>query len=142
MVGWLYIDAAFGSPNAHFSLRFGTSAALMPAAFASWKRAFVASALHPFQDGLFDGSANFALAPHWFGIVFGLPAGMLPIFRPPTNSAYPRLTMSLASATACACTGAGFIVMAAYTVSGDSLRSASMSGACSAPAARATPGLR
>ena len=51
MVGWLYIEAAFGSPNAHFNLRFGTCAALMPAAFADWNRAFVASALHPFHDG-------------------------------------------------------------------------------------------
>jgi hypothetical protein len=51
-VGWLYIDVALGRPNAHFNFRFGTCAAEMPAAFADWKRALVASALHPFHDGL------------------------------------------------------------------------------------------
>jgi len=32
-VGWLYIDAALGSPKAHFNFRFGTWAAVIPAAF-------------------------------------------------------------------------------------------------------------
>jgi len=64
MVGWLYIEAALGRPNAHFSVRLGTCAALIPAAFADWNRAFVASALQPFHDGEAEGLANFAAALH------------------------------------------------------------------------------
>jgi hypothetical protein len=64
MVGWLYIEAAFGSPNAHFNLRFWTCAVLRPAAFADWNRALVESALQPFHDGAAEGLVNFAAALH------------------------------------------------------------------------------
>src|SRR5207237_9661271 len=103
-VGWLYMDAAFGRPNAHFNLSPGTSAAVIAAAFAVWNRELVASALQPFHDDPAVGSLSFALpdALHCFRIVFGSPAGMLPIFRPPTNSAVPRLMMSFAARRACA----------------------------------------
>ena len=142
IVGCPYIDAAFGRPNAHFNLRLGTCAAVMPAAFADWKRALVASGPQPFHAAPAEGSVSFAFAAQWFGIDFGSPAGTLPSFRPPTNSAKPRFTRSVRSAWACVCAGVGLIVIAAYTVSGASLRSASISGACSAPVALATPGLR
>ena len=61
MVGWLYIEAAPGRPNAHFNLRLGTCAALIPAAFAAWNRVFVASGPQPFHDALAAGSLSLAL---------------------------------------------------------------------------------
>src|SRR5579862_1332455 len=40
-----------GMPNAHFSLRCGTSAAEIPAVAAGWKRQFAGSAPQPVHEG-------------------------------------------------------------------------------------------
>src|SRR5689334_23635903 len=50
-VGCAYAEIVSGNPNAHFSFRFGTCAAAMPACSAGWKRLLVTSALQPFHDG-------------------------------------------------------------------------------------------
>src|SRR5262245_14661149 len=54
IAGLPYAWAPPGNPNAHLSLRFGTSAAVRPGFF--WKRLFVGSAPKPFHCG-FDANA-------------------------------------------------------------------------------------
>jgi hypothetical protein len=50
-VGCAYAETVSGNPNAHFSFRVGTWAALKPACSADCDRLFVASGLQPFHDG-------------------------------------------------------------------------------------------
>ena len=53
-------ESAPGNPNAHFSRRFGTSSAVIPAASALWKRAFELPLPQPFQAGPASGSPGAA----------------------------------------------------------------------------------
>ena len=47
-----------GTPNAHFSVSFGTEAAVSPAAAADWKRELVRSLPQPFHCGSVAASAS------------------------------------------------------------------------------------
>src|SRR5579872_1477857 len=49
MVGCPKTLSVSGKPNAQASFRFGTSAAVMPAAFAGWNRELTRSTPHPFH---------------------------------------------------------------------------------------------
>src|SRR5277367_5699583 len=51
-----HAELASGKPNAHFSLRRGTSAAVMPE--AGWKTVLVRSGDHPFHCGPAEGLLN------------------------------------------------------------------------------------
>src|SRR5262249_37641764 len=50
-VGWLYVAAAPGNPNAHFSLRFFTLSRSSPAARVDWKRVFCMFTPQPAHTG-------------------------------------------------------------------------------------------
>src|SRR5215831_363086 len=80
-VGCECISAAFGTPKAHFSLSPGTCAAVNPAAFAVWNRAFLSPGLQPFHAGPAAGSVNGGFAGQGFVIFLMSPASSLPIGR-------------------------------------------------------------
>src|SRR6185436_1333524 len=84
-VGCEYISVAFGTPKAHFSLRFGTWAAVSPAFAAVWNRAFCTPAPQPFQEGPLAGLAIVGFDEHLFVMVFESPAALF-IGRPERNS--------------------------------------------------------
>ena len=73
---------ALGMPNAHFSLRCGTSAAEIPASAAGWKRQFAGFTPQPVQEGavgapgLTSGAQRFASWSAGTGVaVAGVVAG-------------------------------------------------------------------
>src|SRR5215471_11658952 len=80
-----------GNPNAHFSFRFGTCAAVRPAPRAGWKRVLALSIPQPFQVGAFVMLVIVGLLGHLFGMFFASPAAELPIGRPDMNSARRRI---------------------------------------------------
>src|SRR5271165_1912105 len=55
-------DFAPGNPNAHFSLSWGTWAAVSPAVFSDWNRVLEVSTPQPFQAEPLAGSPDPALA--------------------------------------------------------------------------------
>src|SRR6185436_14048781 len=63
IVDWAFDCRSPGKPNAHLSLRRGTSAADSPAIAASWKRVLVVVTPQPFHFGPDDGS-NAAFSVH------------------------------------------------------------------------------
>src|SRR5215213_8929093 len=85
-VGCALLVIPYGMPNAHLSLRRGTSVAVSLAAAAGWKRVLARPFPQPFQDGPAAGSVIAGLAVHWFGIAFASPLLTLPTGRPPMNS--------------------------------------------------------
>src|SRR5215813_7020732 len=94
MVGCECISAALGTPKAHLSFRFGTWAAVRPAALAVWNRAFLSPGLQPFQAGPAAGSVIGGFAGHGFVIFLISPASSLPIGRAARNSAICRFWTS------------------------------------------------
>src|SRR5688500_7016113 len=57
-VGCPDAEFEFAYPNAHFSVSFGTSAAVSPAALAFWNRVFAPSLPQPFHIGSVAGSGS------------------------------------------------------------------------------------
>src|SRR6185295_1275673 len=89
-VGCELVVSPVGNPNAHFSLRRGTSAAVRRAAAAVWKRVLLLSLPHPFQPARAAGSVMAGFCAHWLGIFFASPAAELPMGRPDRNAAMRR----------------------------------------------------
>src|SRR5579863_3320158 len=81
-VGCAKLETPAGKAKAHFSLSFGTSAAVMPASFSGWKREFVSSTPQPFQCALFDVLLSGGLDGQWFGICLASASSVLPTGRP------------------------------------------------------------
>src|SRR6476646_1009245 len=80
-----------GNPNAHFSFRLGTWAAVSLAPRAAWKRVFALSSPQPFHAGAFVMLVIAGLVAHLFGMFFASPAAELPIGRAAMNSATRRI---------------------------------------------------
>src|SRR5215469_5875876 len=57
-VGWPYVAATPGNPNAHFSLRLPTWARVIPAATVDWKRRLRRSAPQPAHTGGLGGGSR------------------------------------------------------------------------------------
>src|SRR5205807_10100271 len=87
-----------GSPNAHFSCRRATDAAVMLAALADWNRAFTRSGLHPFQPGVDVRSLIGAVLAQRLLIALTSPLSAAPSLRPETHSAISRFWISVSSA--------------------------------------------
>src|SRR4029079_9788627 len=88
-----------GSPNAHFTFSFGTSAAERPAAAADWKRVLRRSPPHPFHAAAASGSFA-ALAAEQNAVLAIASSGALydPGARPVTNAATARRSAGVSDA--------------------------------------------
>src|SRR3954462_8728865 len=95
IVGCELVVSPVGKPKAHFSLSFGTSAAVRRAWAAGWNRVLLLSLPQPFQLALAAGSVMAAFCVHLFGMFFASPAGELSIGLPERNSAMRRFCGSV-----------------------------------------------
>ena len=90
MAGWPSALSSPGKPKAHFTFSFGTSAAVTPAAAASWYRVLRVFTPQPFHAGPASGLANSPAAARHIacgdGWVLNASANGLPV----TNSAIAR----------------------------------------------------
>src|SRR4249920_1509673 len=86
-----------GKPNAHFSLSFGTSGGVRPAALALWKRVFeVLTPPQPLHEGPFAGlNAAPAVGPAHMAFGNGAMSRVLRSFLPVAASAIARRSAAL-----------------------------------------------
>jgi hypothetical protein len=94
-VGWALLVIPCGMPNAHFSLRRGTSVAVSRAAVAGWKRRFASPFPQPFHAGTGGGIGHrrigVALIRHRLGLAVVDAAQ-----RPPAHELADALLLNVA----------------------------------------------
>ena len=124
-VGWAEGELALGNPNAHFSVRRGTSAAARPASSADWNREFPRSLPHPFHIGPCSGLPIGVLGQRFVSVTTSV-EGAEARDRPARNSAS---TCRWSVLSGSALTAIEPVVIASRITSGVRCRRASRSGA-------------